>query len=126
MKRLWLGAALLAVLLAAGIFSTLVTERFHHSLSRRLEATAAAALAQDWEQTGELLHQCRSHWARYRNFVAAVASHEPIEEIDSLYDQLDIYFVRRDSQGFSLCCATLQHRTRALGEAQSINWWNLL
>ena len=126
MKRFWLGAALLAVLLAAGIFSTVATERFHHSLSRRLEATASAALAQDWESAGELLHQCRSHWARHRNFVAAVASHEPIEDIDSLYDQLDIYFSQRDSQGFALCCATLHHRTQALGEAQSINWWNLL
>ena len=126
MKRLWIGAALLIFLLAAGIFSTLVTERFHHSLSRRLEATAAAALAQDWEQTGELLHQCRSRWIRSRNFIAAVVSHEPIEQIDMLYSQLEIYFQRRDSLGFSLCCRTLQHQTRALGEAQSINWWNLL
>ncbi len=126
MKRLWIGAALLILFLAVGIFSTAATQRFHHDLSRQLEATAAAALSEDWEQTALLLHQCRSHWARHRNFVAAVASHEPIEEIDSLYDQLDIYFAQRDSQGFALCCATLHHRTQALGEAQSINWWNLL
>ena len=126
MKRLWIGAALLIFLLAAGIFSTLVTESFHHSLSRRLEATASAAMAQDWESAGELLHQCRSRWTRGRNFIAAVVSHEPIEQIDMLYSQLEIYFQRRDSLGFSLCCRALQHQTRALGEAQSINWWNLL
>ncbi len=126
MKRLWNGAALLVLFLAAGIFSTFATQRFHQGLSRQLEATASAAMAEDWEQTALLLHQCRSRWIRYRNFVAAVASHEPIEEIDSLYDQLEIYFYRRDSQGFALCCAALRHKTRALGEAQSINWWNLL
>ena len=126
MKRFWLGAALLAVLLGAGIFSTVVTERFHHSLSQRLEATASAALAQDWEATGELLHQCRSRWTRYRNAMATGVSHEPIEQIDMLYSQLDIYFQRRDSLGFSLCCTALRHQTQALGEAQSINWWNLL
>ena len=126
MKRLWIGAALLVFFLAAGIFSTATTQRFHHDLSRQLESTAAAAMAEDWEQTALLLHQCRSRWAQCRNLVAAVASHEPIEEIDSLYDQLDLYFSRRDSLGFALCCATLHHRTQALGETQSINWWNLL
>ena len=126
MKRFWLGAALLAVLLAAGIFSTVATERFHHSLSRRLEATASAALAQDWESAGELLHQCRSRWVRCRNYLAAGVSHEPIEQIDLLYAQLDLYFQRRDSPGFALCCTAVQHQTQALGEAHSLNWWNLL
>ena len=93
MKRLWIGAALLILFLATGIFSTAATQRFHHGLSRQLEATAAAALSEDWEQTALLLHQCRSHWTRHRNFVAAVASHEPIEEIDSLYDGTPILLV---------------------------------
>ena len=126
MKRLWIGAALLLMLLAAGIFSTLAMGRFHHSLSHRLEAAASAALEEDWEQTREILHQCRSRWLRFQNCIAAAASHEPIEEIDSLYSQLDIYLIRRDSVGFALCCTALRHRTETLGEAQSINWWNLL
>ena len=126
MKRLWIGAALLLLLLAAGVFSTVATARFHHSLSQRLEATASAAMAQDWEAAGELLHQCRSRWARWRNFVAAGVSHEPIEQIDMLYAQLEFYFRRRDSLGFALCCTALRHQTQAVGEAQSLNWWNLL
>ena len=126
MRRLWIGASLLLLFLIGGICSTVVTQRFHRTLSRHLEATTAAALAEDWEETALLLHQCHSRWIRYRNQIAAVTSHEPIEEIDSLYHQLDIYFARRDSQGFALCCATLHHRTQSLGETQSINWWNLL
>ena len=126
MKRLWVGLGLLLLLLAAGICSTLVMEDFHHSLSRRLASTAAAASEEDWDQAALLLQQCRSRWVRYRNFIATGASHESIEEIDSLYTQLTIYFHRQDSLGFSLCCTALQHRTAALGEAQSINWWNLL
>lgn len=126
MKRLWIGVALLLVLLGAGIFSTVSMERFHHSLSRHLESAAQAALAEDWEQAREILHQCRSRWQRFRNCIAAGASHETIEEIDSLYSQLDIYLSRRDSPGFTLCCTALWHATAALGEAQSINWWNLL
>ena len=126
MKRLWIGAALLLVLLAAGVFSTFAMGRFHHSLSQRLESAVSAALEEDWEQAQEILHQCRSRWLRFRNCIAAGASHEPIEEIDSLYSQLDIYLTRRDSAGFALCCTALLHRTEALGEAQSINWWNLL
>ena len=56
-KRLWIGAALLLLLLAAGIFSTVAAAGFHHSLSQRLEATASAAMAQDWEAAEELLHR---------------------------------------------------------------------
>lgn len=126
MKRLWIGVALLLVLLAAGMLSTFAMGRFHHSQARRLEAAASAALESDWEQTQEILHQCRSRWLRFRNCIAAGASHEPIEEIDSLYSQLDIYLRHRDTTGFALCCTSLRHRTEALGEAQSINWWNLL
>lgn len=126
MKRLWIGAALLLILLLGGIGSTFAMERFHRDLARHLESTAAAALEEDWPRAQALLHQCRSRWLRFRNFVAAGASHEPIEEIDNLYDQLDIYLQRRDSLDFALCCSTLRHRTEALGEAQSINWWNLL
>lgn len=126
MKRLWFGMALLVVLLAAGTLSTFAMERFHHNLSRHLDAAVSAALEEDWDHTQEILHQCRSRWVRFRSAVAANASHEPIEEIDSLYSQLDLYLARRDSMGFALCCTTLRHRTEALGEAQSINWWNLL
>lgn len=126
MKRLWIGAALLAVLLIGGIGSTIAMECFHHSLAQRLDSTAAAALEEDWPQTQALLRQCRNRWIHCRNFVAAGSSHEPIEEIDNLYDQLDIYLRRRDSLGFALCCSTLRHRTADLGEAQRINWWNLL
>ena len=126
MKRLWIGATLLLVLLAAGILSTFAMGFFHHSLSRHLDAAASAALEEDWANTQEILHQCRSRWLRFRSAVAANASHEPLEEIDSLYSQLELYLARRDSMGFALCCTTLRHRTEALGEAQSINWWNLL
>lgn len=126
MKRLWIGAAMLAVLLAAGIFSTVTMGRFHHSLSQRLESASQAALEEDWAQAQKILHQCHSRWLRYRNGIATGASHEPIEEIDSLYSQLNIYLQRRDSTGFAICCTTLRHRTAALGEAQGINWWNLL
>ena len=126
MKRLWIGVALLAVLLIGGIGSTIAIEHFHHSLAQRLDSTAAAALEEDWPRAQALLRQCRNRWLHCRNFVAAGVSHEPIEEIDNLYDQLDIYLRRRDSMGFALCCRTLRHRTADLGEAQSINWWNLL
>lgn len=126
MKRLWFGVAMLLFLLMLGIFSTVSMARLHHNLSQRLESAALAAQKEDWAQTQEILHQCRSRWLRFRNFTAAAASHEPIEEIDSLYAQLDIYLQRRDSVNFTLCCTTLRHRTAALGEAQSINWWNLL
>lgn len=126
MKRFWIGAILLLVLLAMGICSTVAMGSFHRKLSRELDSISAAAMAEDWDRTQASLQQAHSYWLCHRRYVAAAASHKPIEEIDSLYSQLEIYLQRRDSMGFALCCTTLRHRTEALGEAQSINWWNLL
>lgn len=126
MKRLWIGVAVLLILLVAGIWITTNTVKTHDSISQSLEQAAQAAMAGDWERAQTLSSDAKGTWQHYRRGTAAVADHEPMEEIDSLFSQMDIYLAAGERVAFSACCAGLSVLTQAIGEAQAINWWSLL
>ncbi len=126
MKRFWIGLIHLAVLLALGIFTTVAMDRVHSSLSLELSQAGAAASEGNWLRAADLVRQAKDHWEQCRGAIAAAASHEPMEEIDSLFDQAEIYLAHRDQLGFVLCCASLRCRMQAMGEAHAISWRSLL
>jgi len=126
MKRLWIGIGLLIILLVFGIVSTVAMSDFHETISRQLAQAGSAALTEDWSQAQLLISQARSTWLSYRDIIAAVASHGPMEEIDEYFAKLMVCFQERDRQNFSVCCATLSAKALALGETHSVTWWSLL
>lgn len=126
MKRFWLGTAVLAALLALGIATTVAVDRFCQPISQELTRAEQAARAGQWSQAGQLSDRARQRWEQHRALHAAVTNHEPMEEIDALFRQLDIYTAEGDSLRFAECCARLASLTEAIAEAQAICWWNLL
>lgn len=126
MTRFWLGTAVLACLLALGIAVTVVVDRFCEPISRELSEASHAAVQGSWEQAEALSDRARQRWEQHRAVYAAVTNHEPMEQIDALFDQLKIYGRARDGLRFAECCARLASLTGAVGESQAIYWWNLL
>ena len=126
MKRLYIGAALLAVMLAAGICLTAIFNSIHEPLSAQLQEAQAAAVAGDWEKAADLTARSREKWEKYRHFTAAVADHEPLEEMDSLFARLEVLCQLREEDEFAADCAQLARLADAMAESQRINWWNLL
>ena len=126
MKRLYIGAALLAVMLAAGICLTVAFTAIHEPLSSRLQEAQEAAVAGDWEKAADLTEQARQKWEEFRHFTAAVADHEPLEEMDSLFARLEVLCRLREEDEFAADCAQLARLADAMAESQRINWWNLL
>ena len=47
-----------------------------------------------------------------------------MEDVDSLFARLPAY--GEDAVEFSACCRELARRVRAMYEAHSLTWWNLL
>ena len=88
MKRLWIGIAFLAVMLAMGIVLTVLFDRIHTPLSENLQEASRLAMMDDWEKATALAKQARADWEKYREFIAAVADHEPLEKMEYLLDQL--------------------------------------
>ena len=126
MKRSKIGLWLLIVLLMIGIFSSFSMVRISQPLGEMMAQAAAAALREDWEQGEALADQARARWKKYWHFCAAFADHGPMEHINGLFAQLEVYARSRDSQNFAAVCAQLSEDTRAMGEAHSLTWWNLL
>ena len=126
MKRGWFGGALLLVLLAGGIVSSVVMGNFHEPLARSLDRASEFALEENWEQAEQTARQARERWEDMWHFSAIVSDHGPMEQIDALFSQLDIYRQAGDPVNFAAVCASLSQQIGDMADAHGISWWNLL
>ncbi len=126
MRRLWIGVGFLIVMLAVGVLLTVLFDRIHTPLSEDLQNASQLAMAQEWEKATALTQQARADWEQYRKFIAAVADHEPLEKMEYLLDQLDVYAELRRTADFSATCVELAAMADAMLESQSLTWWNFL
>ena len=62
MKRMWIGAAILAVLLAAGLLVGQVMEDRTAPGAEKLHQAAEFARAENWEQAIELAVEVQTEW----------------------------------------------------------------
>ncbi len=126
MKRLWIGVGFLAVMLVAGIYLTGLFDRIHTPLSEDLRQASQLAMDGDWEKATALTQKARADWKQCRKFIAAVADHEPLEEMENLLEQLDVYADQRRTADFSALCVELASLADAMLESQQLTWWNFL
>lgn len=126
MKRLWIGIAILAVLLAGSLSISFAMEKIHRPIARDLESAAQKALDEDWETALTLFHKANARWEKYHRFTAAFADHTPMDEMDTLLEELEIYAKQQENPHFSATCAHLYFMATAIAESHSASWWNLL
>ena len=126
MKRGWIGLALLVVLLASGLLTAKKMEQFHSDGAKKLTRAGAYALEDNWAPARELAFQAMKQWQEHREFTAAFADHEPMEDVDCLFAQLPAYARQEDAAHFAAICAELSKRLEAVSNAHSFLWWNVL
>lgn len=126
MKRIWIGVALLGVILFTGLWAGSRMRRIHTPCAIDLERAAACAMAEDWAGATELTQQARQLWKRNWKFSAAIAHHQPMDEIDALFEELEIYRAREETAAYCASCMYLSERVRDLSNSFRLNWWNLL
>lgn len=125
-KRFWGGVAILAVLFALGLWVAKSMETTHKAVARHLEQAAREALSGQTEQGLETLQKAEELWQKRRFLTAAVADHGPMEEIDSIFSQLESYAAAGDSVSFAAWCSRAAQLVGAISEAQKLTWQNLL
>lgn len=126
MKRCWFGGALLLVLLLGGLLVTGGMTRTHEAIAGELKQAARAAEEENWQLSAEKIRSAGDKWEKKWRFSAAFADHEPMEEIDGLFAQLEVYQHMQDPEALAAVCAQLSRLVEAIGEAHALNWWNLL
>ena len=126
MGRFWFGTALLAVLLLSGwLLGSGISKAGEKSVAP-LEQAAAAALAEDWVTAAENRTAAQTHWEKVRPFAAALCRHEPVEQIDLLFAQLEIFETDRDVAEFASTAAGIAQTLKTLPVPHRFHWWNLL
>ena len=126
MKRLWLGIGVLAVFLAASLLLSWYLPGLHRDLSETLSAAAQAAEKSDWEEAARLAGGAKQTWERSRHFVASFTDHEPLETLDSLFAELEVYRAAALPIDYAATCVQLSQLCLAIAESHCLTWWNLL
>lgn len=119
MKRVWIGAGILALLLALGLGAGFAMEGLA-SGSRKLETVGALALAEEWEGAAEALEEAEEDWEDRRWLLTALADHQVIEDMEASLAQLEAYLTQRDAAACHALCRALAKKMEAIGKAGSL------
>lgn len=126
MGRLWIGIGILVVLLAMGIGLLWGSGVYFEELSQDLEQAGELALAGNWQAAEEKAEKGREKWEQYRRFWASFTDHEPVEQMQNLFSQLELYQTRQLEVDFAAVCRNLVHLAEAIDETHGLKWWSVL
>jgi hypothetical protein len=126
MRRAYLGLGILATLLALCIGIWWGMDRVHGGIADLLIQGQAAAEKDDWQGAETFALQARARWEQHHRFTAAFADHTPMDEMDGLFAELEVFLQNRESPHFESTCARLILLTRAMADSHGVQWWNVL
>lgn len=126
MGRFWLGVGLLAAFLALSLGATVFAKDTCAPISDTLEQAAQTAQLGHTEEAVAMAKQARDIWTDRWHGTATFSDHAPMDEIDSLFAQLESYGQAGYTADFSALCTRLSQLIQAVAEAQHLTWWNLL
>ena len=119
MKRVWIGGALLAVLLTVGLLAGWAMDRGLCPGAEKLKQAGELAAAGRWEAAEEMLDDVEESWEDRRWLVTALYDHEIVDDIDAALAQLEIYCDARDALAFRALCRSLAKNMEAAGKAHN-------
>lgn len=120
MKRCYLGAGMLVILLLFGIFSGKWMDT-HHS---RLEEAMVEASRQNPREALALAEQTREAWNR--KLTAVLADHQYLERAELAFGQLSDAAAADDRAEWTRLCLEIAHIFGTLARDQRLSWENLL
>ena len=126
MKRIWIGVILLSVLLVTGFWLSGFMKEAHLPVAQDLRRAGELALEEQWERAEAYASRGQALWKKKWPVTAAIADHEPMDEIDALFAQLEVYAEARDQVAYTGLCAHLASLLDAISQSHRLKWWNLM
>jgi len=123
-KRIWFGAALLAALLLLGIGSAALMEDIHLTQAAQLNHAADLAMSGSWEHAEAVFSEAHKSWDKKSVIVSGLSDHNPMDQIDGIFAQLEIFATMRDVVSFSSSCRYLAKQLEALSKSHSFSFEN--
>ncbi len=126
MKRFIIGLLTLTALFATGLFVASTTKGMYKPVTDLLEKASETALNGSFEEAVAQAQKARALWDKHKEKTATVADHTPMEEIDQLFTEAEIYARSEEKPHFAACCAQLASAVQNMADAHALNLWNLL
>lgn len=117
MRRCWIGAGLLGVLLALSLTAGWAMETVHMPVA---EALHQAASAQDWDRAKALAERAEKDWEKWQCLRLCLADHTPVEDVDAQFAALKNYR-EEDEAEFAALAREMGEKVRAIGQAHSLS-----
>ncbi len=126
MARGWLGVGILVVFLIGGIVAATEMDNAHLPTVELLEQASEMTMNGAFGEGVLLGLEAKDRWERQWNGTAAMADHSPMDDVDALFGELEVYAITGEEPHFAACCAELAKRIKAVAEAHKFSWWNVL
>ena len=126
MARGWFGFFLLVLFLVLGFVTAVIMDNAHLPTETLLAQAAEKTLHGNFEEAVALGLQAKSRWEKHWDGTATVADHSPMDDVDALFAELEIYAATEEKPHFAAVCKELSQRIQAVADAHRFSWWNIL
>lgn len=126
MARGWFGFAILVVFLILGFITAGVMDNAHVPTEKLLAQAAEKTLSGNFEEAVALGLEAKDRWDKHWNGTATVADHSPMDDVDALFAEMEIYAAAKEEPHFAACCKELSRRIQAIADAHRFSWRNVL
>ncbi len=125
-KHFWLGIGILVLFFVLGLGTTWAMDAMHIPAEQELAQAARLALDGNMAEAEALAQQAKLRWEKWWDITASVADHSPMDEVDQLFAEMEVYAVAREEQHFAACCAQLSRLVSSMADAHRPAWWNFM
>ena len=125
-KRFYLGLVFLLLLLGLGISISFAMKAIHEPVETLLAEAADLALKGEEAQALPLAQKAYDRWQKYRSFTASFADHSPMDDTDTLFQEMLVYGATGEIPHFVATCLELAVMTEAMYDAHAFSLKNLL
>lgn len=125
-RRFWLGIGILVLFLALSLLTTASMTRIHACAAQLLEQAGQTALSGDLPSAMTDAQRAFQIWQDNWNYTASLADHNPMDDVDLLFAELQVYGQSEEIPHFAACCAQLSKAIQAMYTAHLPTWWNFL
>ena len=124
--RFWIGIILLLCLLITGLFINISLCNSQEQMAQLAKRAEQFAHSGNMSEAKEFTQQAYGLWQQRFQALAAIADHEPLDEVEATFRQALAYSEDQNAEELSASCARLVAGIRAIAQAHALSWWNIL
>ena len=126
MVRGWIGVGILVVFLVLGVVTGVAMDDAHLPTGALLEQAVEKTLDGDFSAAVDLGLKAKARWEKVWSATATLADQSPMDDVDALFAELEIYAKTGEKPHFAACCKELARQIKAVADAHRFRWWSVL